>query len=300
MSDSSEVAQINTQHLQALYKPFAAATNLTLVVTHDRTTFELPVHADILSAYSPVLHDMLKQRGGTRLTMRDDDKPAVCAALARMYAPFFPSSGGPRNELFPKDVSLPPLILLADKYNMLSLLEEVESALVSQLDPSSESQVGAPGGLAKSDVVDIAVIAEGCQLKDMLTQCEAYFARNFDDVPLQQIMAQKLSAESCIRVARGLSFCHEFDSKSKHLAVMNLEHEAQKAISSAIGGNLSCPREGCHSLLNTHNASRRSSSITCSNAGCSWPREIMHGTLSQKHIINRAKRQSALLAFLKG
>ena len=279
---SSAIVWSSVQHLQALNEPFAESTDVTLVVKHDNTTCELPVHADILSAYSSVLCDMLRQRkqvGHIRLPM-EDDKPSICAALSRMYAPFSGSGGGTTDGRFPPDVQLGPLIRLAHKYNMIALQKDTQSAVASRLklDVSSKTEPQTGPGLAKSDVVDIAVVAARCHQKHILAMCEAYFVIHFDDVSLQQLMKQKLSRGSLIRVTRGSKFCHELERQAMRTALYALQREAKDAIHSTYlhlkngpSGTPQCPRPGCYCPLRMPGLGLWGESAGCTRSACGWP-----------------------------
>lgn len=132
---------------------------------------------------------------------------------------------------------------------MSPLLKDVQSALVSRLDPV----IKAGAGLADSDVVDTVVIAERCHQKDILATCEAYLVRHLslNDSPLQQMMEQKLSGKNLVRVAKGIKFefCHDADEKDMEIVSRTFRQETQQAIASLQLAKPSCPRQGCSAKL---------------------------------------------------
>ena len=64
----------------------------------------------------------------------------------------------------------------------------------------------------------------------MLAICEAYSVTHFDDALLQQMMEEKLSAGSLIRVAMGSKLHHEADKIAMGQALYDLQQEAERAL----------------------------------------------------------------------
>jgi len=220
-SDAADAKMPNsTVHLQYVSETFASLADALMVVKDGQNSLHFPVHT--VSGYSPLLCDVLQQmdlpataaaRGSkAKLFMHGDSPAEVQAALDCIYKPFATENAGTRGVYLLTDSQQPHLIRFAHKYGMSTILAEVEAGLLAHFSTAwTNEQDDQRHPIRNDGVIRVAAAAEGCSQQKLLAYCELHIVLNFAHLEGQSLIAEQLSCQSLMRIAKGLAHCHKHD-----------------------------------------------------------------------------------------
>lgn len=314
----------DAQHLQDVLPLFASQVDMVLCAGEQDNQVGFPIHSVIISAYSPVLCQMLDELRSTgrqntqevslpTLPMIGDSCIALRATLNYMYKSFLHENSEANSETELADISLDKastlldIALLAHKYSMSKVLAAQEQALMTALLKLLAVPIGSISKEAHITVLKCATVAEQCNLSAMLTFCESLIALHFATFASEEYaMASKLSSAGILRVAQ---------------AIFELQSGATKTMSRALSVHVEAAKQvaqnTCGFLLD--NVLNRKHKVYCPMCGeriedaesdsgnmvmhvptsrnCSWPNVALDSKPSiatgvDKHI---AKLQAGML-----